>query len=111
MRLPLVWVRLLVPLLLINRSENIRQNNLLLGLLFVLITGLISAAVATANNYAVDTDLPLLVVLFYTVFGVFCGAVVSFVIKNGLFGSFREKIVFPAKGQVKGKIAVFTDID
>jgi drug/metabolite transporter (DMT)-like permease len=52
------WIGLIlglfVPLLLINRIENHRQNNLTLGLVFILITGLLAALVALINNYAVD---------------------------------------------------------
>lgn len=45
---------LLVPLLLITPAEHRRQNNLLLGLVLVGITGVLSALVAIFNKYAVD---------------------------------------------------------
>jgi drug/metabolite transporter (DMT)-like permease len=94
---PLEWfgmlIGLTVPLLLINRSENLRQSNLTLGLIFVLVTSLISAAVAIINNYAIDAGLPILTVLFFTVLGVFSGSVSSFVLKHGVRGlnaSFKQ---------------------
>jgi drug/metabolite transporter (DMT)-like permease len=86
-------IGLLVPLLLINRSENVRQSNLALGLLFVLITSLISAGVAITHNYVVDNGVSVLTVLFFTVSGVFCGSLASFLLKSGvrgLLGSFRR---------------------
>lgn len=79
-------IGLLVPLMLITRSENGRQANLLLGLLFVLITGVLSAVVAIMTNYAVDTGMPVAVTLFYTVFGVCSGSVCLFCYKQGMKG-------------------------
>ena len=79
-------IGLLVPLMLITKSENGRQNNLTLGLLFVLITGILSAVVAIMNNFAVDSGLSVFVTLLYTVPGVFCGSLTLFCYKQGLSG-------------------------
>jgi drug/metabolite transporter (DMT)-like permease len=82
------WIGMLlglfVPLMLITKSENNRQNNLSLGLILVLITSLLSAAIATANNFAVDTGVDPLVVLFFAVLGVFCSSAGLFVYRQGL---------------------------
>lgn len=75
---------LLIPLMLITPAENVRQNNLSLGLLYVVFTALISAAVAVVNNYAVDSGSSFLVVLAHTVFGVSAGSFALFIQKNGL---------------------------
>jgi drug/metabolite transporter (DMT)-like permease len=79
-------IGLLVPLMLITKSENGRQNNLLLGLLFVLITGVLSAVVAIMNNYAVDSGMPIFVTLLFTVLGIFCGSLSLFCYKQGITG-------------------------
>ncbi len=82
-------VGLLVPLMLITKSENGRQNNLALGLLLVLITGVLSAVVAIMNNYAIDTGMSILETLLFTVLGIFCGAMTLFIYKHGFAGVVR----------------------
>lgn len=79
-------IGLLVPLMLITKTENARQNNLPMGLLFILVTGVLSAVVAIVNNYATDADVPILSTLLFTVSGIFCGSTALFVYKQGFVG-------------------------
>lgn len=75
---------LAVPLLLITPSENHRQNNLLLGLVFVLLTGIVSALAAGVQKYITNfSDAVLWIVLFSQV-GVTVGAYFTFVKKHSL---------------------------
>lgn len=82
------WLGLLigvtVPLLLINKSENHRQNNLYLGLVLVIVTGVISAGVAAANNVAVDMAPSVLPNLAMIGLGVMVGGVIMTVYRKGL---------------------------
>jgi len=59
---PLEWTGLvaglLVPMMLINPTENGRQNNLIAGLLIVLVTGVLSAATAVIAKYAIELNVP-----------------------------------------------------
>ncbi len=74
------WVGLIigltVPLLLINKIEHSRQNNLLLGLLFVLAISVTSAVAATLNKVAIDFLMPNSVTLWYASVGVAIGSAV-----------------------------------
>lgn len=74
---------LLVPLMLINQSENGRQNNLKVGLLLVLITGALSALTALFNKVAVDALLPAVTALLYASLGVFVGTIFIMIWKTG----------------------------
>lgn len=80
------WVGLIlgltVPLLLINKSEHHRQNNLVAGLLLVLLAGTISAGAAASNKYAIDLFPSALWILVFASVGVFAGSV-AMIIKRG----------------------------
>jgi drug/metabolite transporter (DMT)-like permease len=75
---------LFVPLLLITRAENGRQNNLMLGLGLVLVTGLLSATSATLYKLVMDAGVPVLVALFYSAFGILLGSLLSILYAHGL---------------------------
>lgn len=75
-------IGLFVPLLLISKVESARQSNLAMGLFLVLVTGVFSAMVATANKWGVEVDMPIFIVLLYTVSGIFVGSALIFLIKN-----------------------------
>ncbi len=77
-------VGLLVPLMLINRSENSRQENLRMGLLLILITGILSTITAVAAKYAIVAEVPVNTTLLLTVLGISLGAVFLIVRKNGV---------------------------
>ncbi len=68
-----ILLGLFIPLLLLNRSEQTRQQNLVAGLLFVLLISISSAAAAAMNKYAIDTGMSHWVALWYTVFGIVVG--------------------------------------
>lgn len=93
-----IIIGLLVPLLLITKSENSRQSNLMLGLVLVLVTSITSAGTAIANKYAIDLFMPIASVLLISTIGIFVGGIASFVYKNG-FTKFIE--VFKS-GTTKG---------
>jgi len=73
-----------VPLLLITRAEHSRQQNLIAGLLVVLITGILSAAAAVINKFATDAGVPILVILISVSFGVFIGTLLTLTIRKGI---------------------------
>lgn len=77
---------LLVPLILITPAENTRQQNLLMGLLIILITSLISALTAIAGKYAIAASIPVLTTLLFTVIGLSLGSVLLLIQKRGLRG-------------------------
>jgi len=79
-------VGLLVPLMLISPVENSRQQNLTMGLVLVLITGLISALTAVAGKYAVDMDVPVFTTLLLTVIGLGFGSIGLMIYKRGVRG-------------------------
>jgi len=79
-------VGLLVPLMLISPAENTRQQNLAMGLLLVLITGLLSALTAVAGKYAIDMDVPVLTTLLLTVIGLGIGSIGLMICKRGIRG-------------------------
>lgn len=75
---------LLVPLLLITKSEKGRQNNLLLGLGLVVVTGIISAIISVLNKIVVDEAMPIAIIMLYAAFGVLAGTFMLMVKKNGV---------------------------
>lgn len=77
-------VGLLVPLMLINRSENSRQENLKMGVLLIVITGVLSTISAVAAKYAIVAEVPVNTTLLLTVLGISLGAVFLIVRKNGV---------------------------
>ena len=74
---------LFVPLLLITKSESGRQNNLALGLLVVLVTGLTSTVSAVLYKYAMDGGIPVLVALWFSAWGILVGSMLSIVYTKG----------------------------
>lgn len=77
---------LTVPLLLITKAENGRQQNLLAGLFLVLASGAISGAIAIIGKYATDMAMPILVILMFTAAGIAARFVVTFAFKKGMHG-------------------------
>ena len=75
---------LLVPLLLITRAEEGRQNNLFKGLVLVAFTGFLSAIIAAINKYGADIYGDVIWLLAGTSFGVLVGAFLFIVYKQGL---------------------------
>lgn len=73
-----------VPLLLINKVENFRQQNLTYGLALVLLTGIFSAASASLNKFATDSAMTVLAVLIFTSLGVFVGALALMWYRRGI---------------------------
>ncbi len=71
----------IVPLLLINKVENKRQNNLAAGLLMVLIVSATSSIAAALNKYAIDAGMPEWEVIWYAAWGIFIGSLVIVSIK------------------------------
>lgn len=76
-------IGLLVPLLLITKAENGRQNNLIAGLVLVVITGVTSALTSVTNKFAVDASIPTLTILLYVSLGVFVGTIFIIGYKDG----------------------------
>lgn len=75
-------VSLLVPLLLISRTENSRQNNLKMGLILVLVCAATSAISAGLQKFATDiATIPTWIMVFGTI-GVLCSAVVQYYIAH-----------------------------
>lgn len=70
-------VGLLVPLLLITKAENTRQNNLVVGLLFVIITGVVSAFAAASQKFGIDSGLSIVVTFLFMTLGLLLGNLVS----------------------------------
>ena len=85
-------VSLLVPLLLISKIENKRQNNLGAGLVLVIITGILAALVAGISKYAIDVYNEILLILFFTSVGIFFSSGLLFLFKNGQ-ANLYEKIM------------------
>ena len=81
---------LTVPLLLITKSENGRQNNLKAGLVFVLLTALASALAAALNKFVIDAGISVVTGLFYASLGVFLGTIMTIVYKKGLWSTYRH---------------------
>ncbi len=81
---------LTVPLLLITKSENGRQNNLKAGLVFVVLTALASASAAALNKFVIDAGIPVLTGLFYASLGVFLGTIMTIVFKKGLRSTYQH---------------------
>ncbi len=77
-------VGLLVPLILITPAENSRQQNLTMGLVLIVVTGLLSTATAVAAKYAIEANIPVNTTLMYTVVGISLGAIILMIYKNGL---------------------------
>jgi drug/metabolite transporter (DMT)-like permease len=97
---------LTVPLLLITKSENGRQNNLLYGLLLVGVTGSLSAAVAASHKWATDLSPNAITLTLVASVGIVCGSFLAMVIKRGWSaGLLHVKTV-----QQKKKIVIWATI-
>lgn len=77
-------IGLTVPLLLITKTENGRQNNLKAGLIMVVLTAFISAIVAAMNKFAIDAEISVITGIFYSSFGVLLGTICTIVYKKGV---------------------------
>lgn len=64
----------IVPLLLINKIENKRQNNLVKGLILVVMVSATSSVAAALNKYAIDAGMSEWLTLWYASWGIFVGA-------------------------------------
>ena len=84
-------VSLLVPLMLITKSENRRQNNLTLGLILVLWTGLLASLIAALNKYITNEYNNVLWIAALAVLGVWLGSFCLTVYKYGYRG-FKETL-------------------
>jgi len=80
---------LLVPLMLITRAENGRQNNLVMGLLIVLATGMLSVGNAVMYKYVMDSGTPLLVALWFSALGILIGSLLSMIYTKGIYSMLR----------------------
>ena len=83
-------VGLTVPLLLITKSENGRQNNLVAGLFLVVLTALTSAIAAALNKFVIDEGVSVLVGVFYASLGVLFGTIIVISIKRGLWSVYSH---------------------
>ena len=75
---------LLVPLMLISKTENGRQNNLTLGLILLLIGAVVSAISAALHKYATIVWPNEWWMLFFVAVGIFAGSLFSVWWKSGL---------------------------
>ncbi|MFM2424261.1 MAG: hypothetical protein RLZZ70_652 [Candidatus Parcubacteria bacterium] len=71
----------LVPLLLISKVENKRQNNLFMGLIMVLIVSGTSALAAALNKYVIELGMSEWEALWYSSWGIFVASFIMIVIK------------------------------
>lgn len=73
------WIGMLfglfVPLMLITKVENQRQQNLFAGLVFIVITAAFSSSTAGLNKYATDLSMPFVTILMWTTLGVVVGSI------------------------------------
>lgn len=93
---------LLVPLMLITPSEHGRQNNLLLGLVLVVLTGFTSATSAALNKFATDSGMAVLAVLLFASAGIFVGTLGHMVQKKGIRSIKHTVVTETAKGLLLG---------
>jgi drug/metabolite transporter (DMT)-like permease len=71
----------IVPILLINKIENKRQNNLVKGLILVVLVSGASALTAALNKYAMINGMSEWTTLWYMSWGIFIGALILLSIK------------------------------
>ena len=73
---------LLVPILLISKLENSRQNNLTLGLILVIISAAVSAIIIGLQKFAIDIQSIPLWIISISSLGILVGSVVQYAIKH-----------------------------
>jgi len=95
---------LIIPLLLVNKSENTRQKNLFLGLFMVILISIISAAAAALNNYAIDAGMNEWVTLWYASWGIFVG---SFIVVMGKIRTIPWKFIIEHTNVALVQAAIF----
>ncbi len=78
---------LLVPLILITKIENSRQQNLLAGIILMAITAATSATAATLNKLVIDEGMSELEVLWYASWGILVGSVGILMMRNRTLAS------------------------
>ncbi len=82
------WIGLLaglfVPLMLITKSENGRQANLLAGLVLVVITGILASVISVLNKYAVDIYQAIFWILAFNSIGITVGSFLTIMYKRGI---------------------------
>ncbi len=76
-------VSLIIPLLLITKTENKRQNNLRKGILLILFTGTLAALIAALNNYLSSTSTSVLWIGVFSAIGILIGSSTLMLIKHG----------------------------
>lgn len=81
---------LTMPLLLITKAENGRQNNLIAGLVLVAFVAATSAIAAALNKFVIDTGLDVVVGLFFASVGVFVGTLCTIAYKKGVWSLIRH---------------------
>ncbi len=91
---------LVVPLLLINRAESQRQNNLLYGLMLVGLTGALSASVAAAHKWATDLSPNALTLTLAAGFGIVVGSWLALILKRGVVAGTQHIVQVENKRQL-----------
>ncbi|MEZ4103938.1 MAG: DMT family transporter [Candidatus Paceibacterota bacterium] len=81
---------LTVPLMLISKAENGRQNNLKLGLIFVVLTAFTSALAAALSKFVIDAGTLVIIGLLYSSLGVFLGTALTIILKQGIRPAFNH---------------------
>lgn len=84
-------IGLTVPLLLITKTENSRQNNLKAGLILIVLTAISSAAATALGKFSADAGINVVVGVFYSSVGIIIGTVLTILYKQG-FRSFVKHI-------------------
>ena len=85
-----LFASLLIPLLLISKVENTRQNNLGAGLMLVIVTGVLAALVAGIGKYMLQIFDAIFLILFFTSVGVFLGSGALFLLKSWQEGIYHK---------------------
>lgn len=76
-----IVLSLVVPLLLISKIENHRQQNLLMGLVFVMLVAMTSSVAAALNKYAIEIGMSEWATLWYLSWGIFVGTLTMISLK------------------------------
>jgi drug/metabolite transporter (DMT)-like permease len=76
-----IFVSLSVPLLLISKIEQQRQQNLFAGLVLVVLVAATSSIAAALNKYVIDAGMDVWVVLWYASWGIFIGTLMAIALR------------------------------